>query len=76
MLRKDLSGGSASSVFGTCQARLLRQPGGYFSVAEGDPSILLRQKEDYDGAEPAPSSIAAANLFRLAAFCSAQKAPA
>ncbi len=50
--------------------------GGYFSVAEGDPSILLRQKEDYDGAEPAPSSIAAANLFRLAAFCSAQQAPA
>jgi uncharacterized protein YyaL (SSP411 family) len=49
--------------------------GGYFSVPEGDPSILLRQKEDYDGAEPAPSSVAASNLFRLAAFCSAQKAP-
>ena len=39
--------------------------GGYFSVAEGDPSILLRMKEDYDGAEPSPNSIAALNLLRL-----------
>ena len=44
--------------------------GGYFSVPEGDASILLRQKDDYDGAEPAPSSITAANLFILAALCS------
>lgn len=41
--------------------------GGYFSSAEGDPSILLRLKEDYDGAEPAASSVAALNLLRLAA---------
>ena len=40
--------------------------GGYFSVAEGDPTILLRMKEDYDGAEPSPNSIAAGNLLRLA----------
>lgn len=40
--------------------------GGYFSAADGDPNLLLRMKEDYDGAEPAASSVAASNLFRLA----------
>lgn len=44
--------------------------GGYFSAAGDDPSILMRAKEDYDGAEPAASSIAAANLFKLAALIS------
>jgi uncharacterized protein YyaL (SSP411 family) len=39
--------------------------GGYFSTADGDPTILLRMKEDYDGAEPAPTSVAALNLFRM-----------
>ncbi len=39
--------------------------GGYFNSAAGDASILLRLKEDYDGAEPAPSSVAALNLLRL-----------
>ncbi|KAF6251178.1 Six-hairpin glycosidase-like protein [Scenedesmus sp. NREL 46B-D3] len=42
--------------------------GGYFQGSGADPSIKLRLKEDYDGAEPAPSSIAAANLLRLAAL--------
>ncbi|HWA87615.1 MAG TPA: thioredoxin domain-containing protein [Opitutus sp.] len=40
--------------------------GGYFNSSAGDPSIVLRLKEDYDGAEPAASSVAAANLLRLA----------
>jgi hypothetical protein len=40
--------------------------GGYFSVSGEDKSILLRMKEDYDGAEPSPNSIAAMNLLRLA----------
>ena len=40
--------------------------GGYFNSAAGDPSIVLRLKEDYDGAEPAPGSVAASNLLRLA----------
>ena len=40
--------------------------GGYFSGTGNDPSILLRMKEDNDGAEPAASSIAALNLMRLA----------
>ncbi len=42
--------------------------GGYFNSAAGDASIVLRLKEDYDGAEPAPSSVAALNLLRLAAL--------
>jgi len=46
--------------------------GGYFSAAGDDPSILMRAKEDYDGAEPAASSIAAANLFKLAALVSGE----
>ncbi|MBI5767947.1 MAG: thioredoxin domain-containing protein [Verrucomicrobia bacterium] len=39
--------------------------GGYFNSAAGDPHLVLRLKEDYDGAEPAPSSVAALNLLRL-----------
>jgi uncharacterized protein YyaL (SSP411 family) len=42
--------------------------GGYFNSAAGDASIVLRLKEDYDGAEPAPSSVAAMNLLRLDAL--------
>jgi uncharacterized protein len=42
--------------------------GGYFNSAAVDASIVLRLKEDYDGAEPAPSSVAALNLFRLGAM--------
>jgi uncharacterized protein YyaL (SSP411 family) len=42
--------------------------GGYFNSAADDPAIVLRLKEDYDGAEPAPSSVAALNLLRLAAI--------
>jgi uncharacterized protein YyaL (SSP411 family) len=40
--------------------------GGYFSVSGEDKSILLRMKEDYDGAEPSPNSVSAMNLLRLA----------
>ncbi len=40
--------------------------GGYFNSRADDVSIVLRLKEDYDGAEPAPGSIAALNLLRLA----------
>ena len=39
--------------------------GGYFSTTGNDPSVLLRMKEDYDGAEPSPNSVAALNLLRL-----------
>ena len=39
--------------------------GGFFNSAAADRSIVLRLREDYDGAEPAPSSVAAMNLLRL-----------
>lgn len=41
------------------------EKGGYFSGSGKDPTILLRMKEDNDGAEPAASSVAALNLLRL-----------
>ena len=40
--------------------------GGYFSARAEDPSILVRMKEDHDGAEPAASSLAASTALRLA----------
>ncbi|HEY2567866.1 MAG TPA: thioredoxin domain-containing protein, partial [Candidatus Udaeobacter sp.] len=42
--------------------------GGYFSISGKDESVFLRMKDDNDGAEPAASSIAALNLFRLSQF--------
>jgi uncharacterized protein YyaL (SSP411 family) len=39
--------------------------GGWFSTTGHDPSVLLRLKEDYDGAEPAASSISVLNLLTL-----------
>ncbi len=40
--------------------------GGYFSTTGRDKSVVLRMKDDNDGAEPAASSVAALNLLRLA----------
>ncbi len=42
--------------------------GGYFNSAAGAADLVLRLKEDYDGAEPAPSSVAALNLLKLGAI--------
>jgi uncharacterized protein YyaL (SSP411 family) len=39
--------------------------GGWFSTTGHDQSVLLRLKEDYDGAEPAASSIGVLNLLVL-----------
>jgi uncharacterized protein YyaL (SSP411 family) len=39
--------------------------GGFYSTAEGDESLVLRLKDDYDGAEPSGNSIAILNLLRL-----------
>ncbi len=41
--------------------------GGYFTVHTDMPNAVLRIKEDYDGAEPSPNSMAALNLVRLSA---------
>jgi uncharacterized protein YyaL (SSP411 family) len=43
--------------------------GGYFGSTAGDAAILLRLKEDYDGAEPSASARAAQAAFRLAVLC-------
>jgi uncharacterized protein YyaL (SSP411 family) len=43
-----------------------KEHGGFFSTAAGDASLLMRIKEDYDGAEPSGNSIAILNLLRLA----------
>jgi uncharacterized protein YyaL (SSP411 family) len=40
--------------------------GGWFSTTGHDPSVLLRLKETYDGAEPSASSVAVLNLLALA----------
>jgi uncharacterized protein YyaL (SSP411 family) len=49
------------------QSALFEDPaGGFFQSAAGDASLVLRLKEDYDGAEPSGNSIAILNLLRLA----------
>ena len=39
--------------------------GGWFSTTGKDPSVLLRLKEDYDGAEPSATSVSVMNLLAL-----------
>jgi uncharacterized protein YyaL (SSP411 family) len=41
------------------------EAGGWFSTTGTDSSVLLRLKEDYDGAEPTPSSVSALNVLKL-----------
>ncbi len=43
-----------------------RENGAFFTTTEGDASLVLRMKDDYDGAEPAANSVALLNLLRLA----------
>jgi uncharacterized protein len=40
--------------------------GGFFSTSERAPDLLLRMKEDYDGAEPSGNSVMTELLLRLA----------
>src|SRR5262249_55742686 len=44
------------------------QNGGWYSSGTEDASLVLRMKDDYDGAEPSGNSIAILNLLRLAQF--------
>ena len=50
--------------------------GGWFSTTGDDPSVLLRLKEDYDGAEPAAGSVAALNALAIAHLTGAEDARA
>ena len=50
--------------------------GGWFATTGDDPSVLLRVKEEYDGAEPAAGSIAAGNLLTIAHLTGDDAAPA
>ncbi|KAL8548568.1 hypothetical protein ACS0TY_007748 [Phlomoides rotata] len=45
-----------------------KEGGGYFNTTGEDPSILLRVKEDHDGAEPSGNSVSVINLVRLASL--------
>ena len=49
------------------QAALFHDPsdGGWFSTTGNDPNVLLRLKEDYDGAEPSAAALTAHNLITL-----------
>ncbi|KAI4503518.1 hypothetical protein M0802_001740 [Mischocyttarus mexicanus] len=42
--------------------------GGYYSTTKDDPTIILRLKDDHDGAEPCSNSIACGNLLRLMTY--------
>ena len=52
------------------QRELFEDPagGGFYSTAAGDGALVLRMKDDYDGAEPSGNSVALMNLLRLAQF--------
>ncbi|XP_066056679.1 spermatogenesis-associated protein 20 isoform X4 [Chamaea fasciata] len=52
------------------QDKLFWDPKGfaYFSTEAGDPSLLLRLKDDQDGAEPTPNSVSVTNLLRAACY--------
>ena len=50
--------------------------GGWFATTGEDPSVLLRLKEDYDGAEPSASAVAADNALTLARITGDSRAAA
>ena len=49
--------------------RLFEDPerGGYFNSRADDPTVIVRLKEDHDGAEPSANSVSVLNLLRLEA---------
>ena len=46
-----------------------REHGGFWQSAPGTPHLLVRHKEDYDGAEPSGNSVAALALLKLSVIC-------
>jgi uncharacterized protein len=59
----------ASQISGKLR-ELFEDPAGgaFFSTAAGDSSLVLRMKDDYDGAEPSGNAVALLDLLRLAHF--------
>jgi uncharacterized protein YyaL (SSP411 family) len=47
--------------------------GGFYDTAGNDPTLLVRIREQYDGAEPTGNSVAALNLLRLAEMTNNQE---
>jgi uncharacterized protein YyaL (SSP411 family) len=47
--------------------------GGFFDTTGKDSTLLFRNKDDYDGAEPAGNSIATMNLLRLSQMTNNQE---
>jgi uncharacterized protein YyaL (SSP411 family) len=45
-----------------------KEAGGFWQSAADAPDLILRVKEDYDGAEPSGNSVATLALFKLAAI--------
>src|SRR4029077_12124865 len=49
--------------------------GGWFSTTGRDATVLLRMKEDYDGAEPTASAVSVFNLLTLSHLDSESRDP-
>lgn len=62
-------------IQGMAKGPAAARAGGHYATAGRDASILLRMKEDQDNAEPAASSVALANLARLAALAAPGSVP-
>jgi uncharacterized protein YyaL (SSP411 family) len=45
-----------------------KEDGGHFETSGNDPSVLVRMKEQHDGAEPSGNSVAVMNLLHLASI--------
>ncbi|MFM7100667.1 MAG: thioredoxin domain-containing protein [Verrucomicrobiota bacterium] len=59
----------AVQLAGAMMARFYDPPdGGFWQAGAETPHLLVRVKEDYDGAEPSGNSVAALALLRLAAI--------
>jgi uncharacterized protein len=61
---------AAVPIFEVMNERFLdAEQGGWFATSGRDPSVLLRLKEDYDGAEPSGNSQASLASLRLGELC-------
>ncbi len=56
----------ASTLQTLMDERFAHGAGGWYSTTGEDASVLVRMKDDYDGAEPSATSVGAGNLLTLA----------